>query len=111
MQPTPARIASVSGAWRLTVFARGATFREMLHLAQVGTIVTGHSESGTISTLQGSFNPPSIAWRTGVDANGVMKPKEIPTDYRGVVKGDSMEGTADLGVFGEVAWTAERIKP
>jgi len=71
---------------------------------------TGNQLSGTISSSMGSveykgeLTGSDVAFGFRMDAQGMS----MQLDYKGVVDGDTMKGTAKFGDFGQGNFTAKR---
>jgi hypothetical protein len=95
----------LSGQWVLTTESpMGAQDSDMV-VKQTGSELTGtiNSMMGTVE-YKGALTGKDVAFGFLVNAQGMS----LQIDYKGVVEGDTMKGTAKFGDFGEGAFTAKR---
>lgn len=97
---------NLSGNWVLTTESpMGSQDSDMVVKQE------GEQLSGTIATQMGTFDykgtltgGKDVAFGFPVEAQGMS----LQIDYKGVIEGDTMKGTAKFGEFGEGNFTAKR---
>jgi seryl-tRNA(Sec) selenium transferase len=98
--PTP-----IEGTWAVAVqYSRGAG-EQQFTLEQNGNEITG-IQRGEIYTalLQGSIHASQIELRSTMAVSGNV----LEWTFQGIVQGNTMAGTVDLGEYGKATWTAIR---
>jgi hypothetical protein len=96
---------NLSGNWVLTTESpMGAQDTDMV-VQQNGNEITGKISSpmGEVD-YKGTVTGNDVAFGFSFDAQGMT----LQIDYKGVVEGDTMKGTAKFGDFGEGNFTAKR---
>jgi hypothetical protein len=96
----------VSGDWELTVKTQRGEFTQNVHFDQEGESLTVSMEGrgGGEFTGEGTIKDHDINWTiTRSTPRG-----EFTSTYTGKVEGDTMSGTAAMGQFGSIEWTAKR---
>lgn len=95
----------LSGSWLLTTESRmGAQDAEMT-VRQTGSALAGTitGEAGSVD-YTGSVHGAAVAF----DFTLVVQGNDLKLDYTGTVVGDTMQGKAVFGQFGEGTFTAKR---
>lgn len=95
----------LNGNWVLTTESpMGAQDTDMV-VKQEGSQLTGtiSSQMGTVD-YKGTITGNDVAFGFSFEAQGMS----LQIDYKGVVEGDTMQGTAKFGEFGEGNFTAKR---
>jgi len=96
----------VSGDWELTMETQRGEFTQNVHFDQEGEslTVTMEGRGGGEFTGEGTIKDHDIEWTiTRSTPRG-----EFTSTYTGKVEGDTMSGTAAMGQFGSIEWTAKR---
>jgi hypothetical protein len=96
---------NLTGDWVLTTESpMGAQDTDMV-VKQEGNQLTGtiSSQMGTVP-YKGTITGNDVAFGFAFEAQGMS----LQIDYKGVVEGDTMKGTAKFGDFGEGNFTAKR---
>lgn len=96
----------LTGTWVLTTESpMGAQDTDMT-VKQDGEQLTGQisSQMGTVDYKGTITGGKDVAFGFSFDAQGMT----LQIDYKGVVEGDTMKGTAKFGDFGEGNFTAKR---
>ncbi len=95
----------VAGNWAVAVkYSRGDS-EQMFTLQQNGQELTG-TQQGELykATLTGTIYGAEIELRGLMPVSG----DTLTWTFRGIVQGDTMAGTVDLGEYGNASWTAHR---
>jgi len=98
--------ADVSGDWEFSMQTGRGEFNVTIHFDQEGEsiTVTMPGRGGGVFTGEGTVKGNDIEWTIVRDT-----PRgEFTFKYTGVVEGDSMSGTVQMGQGGSIEWTAER---
>lgn len=97
----------VTGTWEITLNSLQGPNSFDGTLKQDGEAVTGElvSPMGTF-TFKGTLDKDTLTIIYSIPGQG--NNLDITITMRGKVEGDSMSGTAKLGDFGEMPWTAKR---
>jgi len=102
-KPTPA--VNVAGQWQIeTTYSLGSSKHSMT-LKQEGAALSGDYRSQFAwTTVQGSVSGNEVAFTAFIryEASGVEYA------YKGVVEGDTMRGTVDMGEYFTAEWVARR---
>jgi hypothetical protein len=96
----------LTGNWVLTTESpMGAQDTDMT-VVQTGDQLAGKitSQMGTVDYKGTLTNGKDVAFGFSFDAQGM----QLQIDYKGVVEGDTMKGTAKFGDFGSGGFTAKR---
>jgi hypothetical protein len=96
---------NLSGNWVLTTESpMGAQDTDMV-VKQDGNQLSGtiSSQMGTVD-YKGTVTGSDVAFGFSFEAQGM----NLQIDYKGVIEGDTMKGTAKFGDFGEGNFTAKR---
>lgn len=97
--------AEVTGTWAVEIkFTRG-TGRQRIMLRRDGNVLTG-TQAGEIyeANLQGMVHGDRIELRSAMKVPG----NSIPWNFSGIVTGDSIAGSVDMGEYGDATWKAVR---
>jgi len=96
----------VAGTWDVIVDSSQGEVSVTLTLNQSGSEITGElkTEFGTASIYDGSISGNNIGFSVKLPITG--QPVEII--FEGTIKGNTMEGTTDLGEMDSAAWTATK---
>jgi hypothetical protein len=96
---------SAIGSWQVTLVAPMAT-QEML----LRVLTLGENFSGVIESVMGNMNITGTVGGNRLHwVMDVKKPMRIKVTCEVVVEGDSLSGTAKLGIFGKATMTGIRI--
>jgi hypothetical protein len=104
--PSKPKGPDLTGTWILTTESpMGAQDTDMV-VNQQGEQLSGTiaSQMGTVEYKGTVTGGKDVAFGFAFDAQGMS----LQIDYKGVVEGDTMKGTAKFGDFGEGAFTAKR---
>jgi len=97
--------ADPAGTWNITLsFIAGQAVHTAV-IARTDSILTG--------TYRGALTEGKLSGKvrgTAVEFIGVLKiqAQYVAFRYTGVIEGDTMKGTVDLGEFWSATWTAQR---
>lgn len=96
----------LTGQWVLTTESPMGSQDTDMTVTQTGNDLTGKisSQMGTVNYKGTLTNGKDIAFGFPFEAQGMT----LQIDYKGVVEGDTMKGTAKFGDFGEGNFTAKR---
>jgi hypothetical protein len=96
----------LSGNWVLTTESPMGSQDSDMVVKQAGEQLTGtiSSQMGTVEYKGTLTGGKDIVFGSPVEAQGMS----LQIDYKGVVEGETMKGTAKFGDFGEGAFTAKR---
>lgn len=102
--PTP-EAPDLSGHWTLTTQSQMGAQDSDMTVNQTGNALAGtlSSRMGTVD-YTGSVDGSAVAFSFTINAQGT----DLNIDYSGVVEGDTMQGKAVFGPFGEGTFTARR---
>ena len=97
---------SLSGEWVLTTESPMGSQDSDMTVTQTGEQLSGQiaSQMGSVDFKGTVTGGKDVAFGFSFDAQGMS----LQIDYKGVVEGDTMKGTARFGEFGEGAFTAKR---
>jgi len=98
--------ADVSGDWEFSMQTGRGDFTQTIHFDQEGEsiTVTMPGRGGGEFTGEGTVKGNDIEWTIVRNT-----PRgEFTLRYTGVVQGDSMSGTVEMGQRGSIEWTATR---
>jgi hypothetical protein len=97
---------NVAGQWTIeTAYSLGSSVHTMT-LKQDGAVLSGDYRSQFAwTTVRGSVSGNEVAFTAAIryEASGVEYA------YRGVVEGDTMRGSVDMGEYFAAAWVAHRL--
>jgi hypothetical protein len=96
----------LTGNWVLTTESPMGSQDTDMTVTQTGEQLAGTitSQMGTVEYKGTLTGGKDVAFGFSFDAQGMT----LQIDYKGVVEGDTMKGTAKFGDFGEGAFTAKR---
>jgi len=96
----------LTGNWVLTTESPMGSQDTDMVVKQTGTALAGtiSSQMGTVEYKGTLTGGKDVAFGFAFEAQGMS----LQIDYKGVVEGDTMKGTAKFGDFGEGAFTAKR---
>jgi uncharacterized pyridoxal phosphate-dependent enzyme len=105
MPEIPPAAADVSGAWTVDLkFISGAARHEVT-LQQTDGKLTGTHKGETISgNISGAVEGKTVTFRSSQKIQGTS----LSFNFTGVVDGDAIQGTAQLGEYGKAEFTARR---
>jgi len=96
---------SAIGSWKVTLVAPMATQEMLLRILTLSDTFTGVVES-----VMGNMNITGTAVANGLHwVMDVQKPMRIKVTCEVVIQGDTLSGTAKLGIFGKAKMTGNRI--
>lgn len=97
----------VTGTWEVTAESPQGTMTLTAIYKQEGETLTGThiSEMGE-APLKGTVKGADILYTLTIDAQG----QQFTITHTGKVDGDTITGTAEIGEFGTIKWTAKRKK-
>src|ERR1700733_8847494 len=96
---------SAVGSWQVTLVAPMATQEMVLRVLTLGDDFTGIIESAMGNMhIAGAAIDNRLHW-----VMDVKKPMRIKVTCEVVVEGDTLSGTAKLGIFGKAKMTGRRI--
>lgn len=103
-QPQP-KAQDLSGNWVLTTKSRMGTEDAQMTVRHSGDALMGTitGQAGTVD-YTGSVNGSAVAFDFTMKVHGA----DLKLDYAGTVQGDTMQGKAVFGQFGEGTFTARR---
>lgn len=98
-------VQDLSGSWTLTTNSQVGAEDARMTVKQTGSALAGTivSNAGSFD-YTGSVKGSTIEFDVVVDVQG----KDMKIAYSGTVQGDTMEGKAVFGQFGEGTFTAKR---
>jgi hypothetical protein len=104
-QPKASKGSDLSGEWVLTTESQMGAQDALMTVRQTGKSLAG-TISGRAGTVDytGSVNGPAVAFDFILNVHGT----DMKIDYSGTVAGDTMQGRAVFGQFGEGTFTAKR---
>lgn len=103
--PAQPKGPDLSGQWVLTTESPMGAQDSDMNVTQTGDALAGtiDSQMGSVD-FSGSVAGPAVKFGFVMNAQGM----ELPINYDGVVEGDTMQGKAVFGSFGEGNFTAKR---
>ncbi|HZT37916.1 MAG TPA: hypothetical protein VFA28_08450 [Bryobacteraceae bacterium] len=106
--PTPAgEPAMVAGQWDVHIqFLRGSANHTIILEQNGANLVGTHRGEYVSGDLAGSVAANQVHFRSSQKIEGTR----LSYEFTGVVNGDSMSGTVDLGEYGQAQWAAQRHK-
>ncbi len=104
--PVPqGKLASVAGQWLATLtFARGSADHTLVFEQQGNSLVGTHYGEYGSGDLTGSVTANEVHFRSAQKIEG----QTLSYVFAGVMQGDKMAGTLDMGEYGLSKWSAER---
>jgi hypothetical protein len=96
----------LTGNWVLTTESPMGSLDTDMVVKQTGDQISGTiaAQTGTVAYKGTITGGKDVAFGFAFDAQGMS----LQIDYKGVVEGDTMKGTAKFGDFGEGNFTAKR---
>nr|WP_298716775.1 hypothetical protein [uncultured Steroidobacter sp.] len=104
-QPPAPKVADLSGHWILTTESQMGAQDAQMTVRQTGTALAGTitGQAGTVD-YTGTVQGTAVAFDFTLNVQGT----DLKLDYSGTVDGDTMQGKAVFGQFGEGTFTARR---
>jgi hypothetical protein len=98
-------MTNISGTWTLTVETPMGARDMKLEATQSGETLTGSiaNPQGNMP-ITGTVKGNDVAFMMKVNAQGM----DLQIDYKGMVEGDTMKGTAKFGEFGDGTFTGKK---
>jgi hypothetical protein len=105
MTPAKPKGGDLSGNWVLTTTSQMGTQDSDMTVKQTGSALAGTltSQMGSVD-YTGNVEGDAIAFTFTIPAGG----SDLKCDYSGTIAGDTMQGKAVFGSFGEGTFTAKR---
>ena len=96
---------SADGTWNLTMQTPMGERRSTLTLATSGGSLTGtqEAEGNTTDITDGSVSGNDVSWKVAI-----TNPMPLTLTFSGSVSGDTLNGTADTGMFGSFPFEGTR---
>ena len=96
---------SADGTWNLTMQTPMGERRSTLTLATSGGSLTGsqEAEGNTTDITDGSVSGNDVSWKVAI-----TNPMPLTLTFSGSVNGNTLNGTADTGMFGSFPFEATR---
>ena len=96
---------SADGTWNLTMETPMGERRSTITLSTAGGALTGkqEAEGNTTDIAEGSVSGNSVSWKVSI-----TNPMPLTLTFSGTVDGNSMNGTADTGMFGSFPFQGTR---
>ena len=96
---------AADGTWNLTMNTPMGERRSTLTLSTSGGTLTGkqEAEGNTTDIAQGTVNGNDLSWQVSI-----TNPMPLTLTFNGTVDGNSMNGTADTGMFGSFPFEGTR---
>ncbi len=96
---------SADGTWNLTMQTPMGERRSTLTLATAGGTLTGkqEAEGNTTDISDGSVSGNDVSWKVAI-----TNPMPLTLTFSGSVSGDTLNGTADTGMFGSFPFEGTR---
>jgi len=96
---------AADGTWQLTMNTPMGERRSTLTLSTAGATLTGkqEAEGNTTDIAEGSVNGNDVSWQVSI-----TNPMPLTLTFSGTVDGNSMNGTADTGMFGSFPFEGTR---
>jgi L-seryl-tRNA(Ser) seleniumtransferase len=96
---------NVSGQWNVRLeFVMGSADHIVVFEQQEDRLVGTHSGERIASDLRGSISGREVMFRSSQKFEGTR----LGFEFHGVLEGDAMQGTVELGEYGQARWTARR---
>ena len=105
MAPSTPKAGNLSGDWVLTTTSQMGVQDSEMTVKQTGNALAGTltSQMGSVG-YTGNVDGSAISFTFTIPAGG----SDLKCDYTGTVAGDTMQGKAVFGSFGEGTFTAKR---
>jgi len=103
--PTQAPSGSLAGQWDLRIdFTRGSADHSLVLEQHDNSLLGSHRGEFLIGDLAGTVSGNQVRFRSSQKIEGTR----LSWEFAGTTSGDSMQGTVDMGEYGEARWTARR---
>ncbi len=96
---------SADGTWNLTMQTPMGERRSTLTLSTAGGTLTGtqEAEGNTTDIAEGTANGNDVSWKVSI-----TNPMPLTLTFNGTVDGNTLNGTADTGMFGSFPFEGTR---
>jgi hypothetical protein len=96
---------AADGTWNLTMQTPMGERRSTLTLSTAGGTLTGkqEAEGNTTDIADGSVNGNALSWKVSI-----TNPMPLTLTFSGTVDGDTLNGSADTGMFGSFPFEGTR---
>ena len=96
---------AADGTWNLTMNTPMGERRSTLTLSTSGGTLTGNQEAdgNTTDITEGTVNGNDVSWQVSI-----TNPMPLTLTFNGTVDGNSLNGTADTGMFGSFPFEGTR---
>jgi len=96
---------SADGTWNLTMQTPMGERRSTVTLSTAGGALTGtqEAEGNTTEIASGSVSGDSVSWQVSI-----TNPMPLTLTFNGTVDGNSLNGSADTGMFGSFPFEGTR---
>ena len=96
---------SADGTWNLTMQTPMGERRSTLTLSTAGGNLTGQQEAegNTTDITEGTVSGNDLSWKVSI-----TNPMPLTLTFNGTVNGNSLNGTADTGMFGSFPFEGTR---
>ena len=96
---------SADGTWNLTMQTPMGERRSTLTLSTAGGTLTGkqEAEGNTTDIAEGTVNGNDVSWKVSI-----TNPMPLTLTFNGPVDGNTLNGTADTGMFGSFPFEGTR---
>ena len=98
-------MAAADGTWNLTMQTPMGERRSTLTLSTAGGTLTGkqEAEGNTTDIADGTVNGNELSWKVSI-----TNPMPLTLTFNGTVDGNSLNGSADTGMFGSFPFEGTR---
>jgi len=98
-------MAAADGTWNLTMQTPMGERRSTLTLSTAGGTLTGkqEAEGNTTDIADGTVNGNELSWKVSI-----TNPMPLTLTFTGTVDGDTLNGSADTGMFGSFPFEGTR---
>ena len=96
---------SADGTWNLTMQTPMGERRSTLTLSTAGGTLTGkqEAEGNTTDIAEGTVNGNELSWKVSI-----TNPMPLTLTFTGTVDGNTLNGSADTGMFGSFPFEGTR---
>ena len=96
---------AADGTWNLTMQTPMGERRSTLTLSTAGGTLTGkqEAEGNTTDIAEGTVNGNELSWKVSI-----TNPMPLTLTFNGTVDGNTLNGTADTGMFGSFPFEGTR---
>ena len=96
---------AADGTWNLTMQTPMGERRSTVTLSTAGGTLTGtqQAEGNTTDIAEGTVSGDSVSWKVSI-----TNPMPLTLTFNGTVSGDSLNGSADTGMFGSFPFEGTR---